>query len=70
MNTSLITDHQYDAWARELMQLQRDYPAIASECIEAEAFANLSETTSGFDLPIYGWVQTVAERLVRYHSAL
>lgn len=67
MNTTLIDDHTYDKWARELMELQREYPEIASECPEADAFHDWSETTSGFNLPLYGWVQTVAERVLRYH---
>jgi NAD-dependent DNA ligase len=67
-NTTLISDHTYDAWARELMELQRKYPDIAAECAHADAFADWSETTSGFNLPLYGWVQTVAERCLRYHE--
>jgi NAD-dependent DNA ligase len=70
MNTSIISDGQYDTWARELMQLQRDYPEIASECPEAESFADYNETTSGFNLPLHGWVQTVAERVLRYHNEM
>lgn len=52
------------------MQLQRDYPEIASECPEAEAFADYNETTSGFNLPLHGWVQAVAEQLLRYHNEM
>lgn len=68
MNTTLVSDHTYDAWARELMRLQRQYPDIASECIHAKDFANFSETTSGYDLPLYGWVEDMARRLLAYHE--
>lgn len=65
MNTTLISDEQYDAWARELMALQRDYPDIAADCIHAEDFAAFDETTSGYDLPLYGWVENTARRLLK-----
>jgi NAD-dependent DNA ligase len=67
-NTTLVSDEQYDAWARELMQLQKQHSDIANECIEPEAFKKFSETTSGFNLPLYGWVQAMAEHLLRIHK--
>lgn len=54
MNTSIIDDHRFDQLAYELVELQKQYPEIAAECIEAEAFEHFDGTT-GFDLPYHHW---------------
>lgn len=51
MNQSLISDAQWDSWARELVELQRKYPKIADRVDYHEAFKGFDGST-GFDLPI------------------
>lgn len=50
-NVSLITDKQFDAWAKELVQLQADNPQLSEKVFYyRDAFRNFDGTT-GFDLP-------------------
>lgn len=49
-NVNLISDMQWDNWAKELVQLQKDYPQIADKVIYSDAFKNF-DGSSGFDLP-------------------
>lgn len=49
-NTSIITDKQFDTWARELVALQQTYPTLAAECVHHDAFADFDGST-GFHLP-------------------
>ena len=65
MGTSLVTDKQFDKWAYELHDLQRQYPEIAAACPYAEDFANW-DGTSGYHLPLYGdWVERKAAQLLK-----
>lgn len=60
MNTNMVSDVQYDAWARELEQLQNAYPDIADNVDYAEYFKDFSAST-GFDLPLNDpWVRRKA----------
>lgn len=66
-NTSLVPDHIYDQWARELADLQKRYPEIAREAVYADAFSDFDgESVTGFDLPIYPEIVNTAQRLLRY----
>lgn len=51
-DASLIPDHTYDAWAQELIRLQREHPE-ASEAVayHRDAFRNFTSST-GYDLPL------------------
>lgn len=53
MNTSIVSDQQYDVWARELADLQTKYPDIAKNCIFPDAFADFGESVTGFNLPLH-----------------
>ena len=65
-NESLITDHTFDAWARELTELQRQWPEVAGGCVYAEAFKDFDGST-GFDLPLHDpWVMSKAAKLLEY----
>lgn len=56
MNTSTISDKQFDAWGKELAQLQNDNPEIADNLCFAYAFKDWDGTT-GFHLPLKNkWV--------------
>lgn len=50
-NISLISDNQFDAWAKELVQLQKDNPQLSEKVFYyKDAFRGFDGTT-GFDLP-------------------
>lgn len=69
LNKNIISDATWDKWARELVQLQKDYPKIAKEVIYADAFLGFDAST-GFDLPIHDdWVMMKAKQLCRLHTA-
>ena len=47
---NLISDHTYDAWGRELAELQDKYPDIAKQVPFAKEFEEFDGST-GFDIP-------------------
>lgn len=67
MDENIISDYQYDAFARELKELQEKYPEIAKTCAFHKEFEGF--TGSGFDLP-YNHPEIVwrAQRLLSYHE--
>ena len=50
LNQNLVSDQQWDSWAKELVELQKKYPKIAERVDYHEAFKDFDGTT-GFDLP-------------------
>lgn len=52
LGTSIITDAQWDGWARELVRLQSDHPQLSArvEYLQEE-FIGFDGST-GFDLPL------------------
>lgn len=50
LQTTLISDQQWDKWAKELVVLQNENPAIADKVVYANEFRGFDGTT-GFDLP-------------------
>lgn len=63
-NTNVISDKQFDTWARELVQLQKAYPDIAKTVDWADAFADWDATTGAF-LPLKDpWVVKTAMRFI------
>lgn len=65
LNTSLITDKQFDTWARELAKLQKDYPDISKQVPWYEEFIDWDGTT-GFNLPLRNpWVVSKSMKLLR-----
>lgn len=68
LGTSIVDDATWDRWARELVQLQKQYPEIAKECIHAKEFEDFDATT-GYHLPIYQlWIAHAARRLLDYEK--
>lgn len=64
LDTNLVSDSQWSAWAVELAQLQNQYPEIADKVIFAEAFKDF-DGSSGFDLPYRDeQIVTIAYRLL------
>lgn len=64
MDTSLITDKQFDEWGRELVQLQKDNPEIAKRICFADAFKDWDASTGAF-LPLQDpWIIRKAQQLL------
>ena len=63
LNTNLISDMQWDKWAKELVQLQNDYPHIADKVWLSTNFKDWDASTGAF-LPITeDWVIKIAKSL-------
>ena len=63
-NKNLISDKQWDEWAKELVTLQKDYPNISMKVMWFEEFKDFDATTGAF-LPLRdAWVQTKAQQLL------
>lgn len=63
LNQNVISDKQWDAWAKELVSLQKQYPNIAEQIIWADAFSDFDGTT-GFNLPLKdSWVMRKATQI-------
>jgi NAD-dependent DNA ligase len=65
LNTSIVSDYQFDRWAYELANLQDQFPEIAAAAPFAAEFTGWDGTT-GFDLPHNEWALRKAEQLLRY----
>ena len=65
-NQNLISDWQWSEWAKELEQLQHDYPEIADECPYADAYRGFTHST-GYNLPLDDlWAVNKSLALLRY----
>lgn len=63
LNKNIVSDKKWDEWAKELVVLQKKYPAIAEQVIWHEAFKDWDASTGAF-LPIKDpWVQKKAMQL-------
>lgn len=51
LDAPVISDHLFDRWCKDLVQLQAAYPTSAAQAPHAEAFADFTGST-GFDLPL------------------
>jgi hypothetical protein len=68
LNQSIISDHTFDKWCAELVELQEKYPEIADKCVYAEEFKGF-DGSSGFDLPFYyPEIQSTGHKLLRLHK--
>ena len=65
LNSNIISDKQWDEWARELVTLQEQYPDIAKNVMLSEYFMDWDASTGAF-LPITEpWVIEKAKWLLR-----
>lgn len=65
LNKNIISDKQWDKWARELVDAQQKYPEIAEQVIWSEAFKDFDASTGAF-LPITDeWVVNKAQYLLK-----
>ena len=63
-NDSIISDDKWIHYAKELGNLQKQYPEIAAKCVYHEAFVNF-DCSSGYGLPLDDpWANWKAERLL------
>jgi NAD-dependent DNA ligase len=68
LNESVISDHTFDRWSAELVELQEKYPEIADKCIYAKEFKDF-DGSSGFDLPFhYPEIQSIGYKLLKLHK--
>lgn len=64
MNQNIISDKKWDEWAKELRQLQADYPDISRQVEWYEAFADWDASTGAF-LPLKDeWVVNKAQKVL------
>lgn len=64
LDRNIIDDKTWDTWARELVQLQHDYPEESKDTIWYEAFADWDASTGAF-LPLKDeWVVKKAKYLL------
>lgn len=69
LDTNIIPDTKWDEWARELAQLQKDYPEISKEVRWYEYFADWDASTGAF-LPLKDeWVMRKAKEISRLFGA-
>ena len=68
MDQNLITDRQWDQWARELLDLQTRYPEVSRNVALYEYFKDWDASTGAF-LPISEpWVIKKAEYILKLFS--
>ena len=67
LNDNIISDSQWSKWAKELAQLQKDYPKESAEVEEYENFKNWDGSTGAF-LKFGENIKTVAHILLENQS--
>ena len=68
LNENIISDHTFDAWSKELVELKEKYPEELVESAYAKEFDDF-DGSSGFDLPYYcPNIQAVGFRLLKYRE--
>ena len=65
LNTNIVTDAVWNKWAKELVELQTQYPDISKNVRYAEEFEGFDGST-GFDLPKDAKIQETAKHLVEF----
>lgn len=70
LNDSIISDHTFDQWAKELANLMEEYKELAKKSAHYEAFKDFDGTT-GYNLPYsHPYIQNTGLRLLRFHKYL
>lgn len=68
MDDSIISDATWAKWAKELEELQKQYPDIAEQCVYADAFRGFDHST-GFNLPLHDeWATRKAMQLLKWRK--
>lgn len=66
MNESIISDHTFDQWCKELVELQLRHPHVARAAALYDKFKDFDGST-GFHLTGDPWVLSKAMNLLDYH---
>lgn len=68
LGENIISDYQFDMWAKELVELQEKYPEDSKKARYYDEFKDF-DGSSGFDLP-YAMpnIQAIGDRLLEYHK--
>lgn len=69
LNDNIISDSQWSKWAKELEQLQKDYPKESAEVEEYDQFKNWDGSSGAF-LKFGENIKTVAEILLSNSSQI
>jgi hypothetical protein len=70
LDTSIISDHTFDRWCNELVQLTEQYPEEASQVIYHKEFEGFDGST-GCDLPFsYPHIQSIGNKILKYHKRM
>ena len=65
MNDNIVSDHTFDKWCEELVELQKEFPEVSKEVELYEHFKDFDGST-GYDLPThFPWVADTWEKLKR-----
>lgn len=68
LDQNIISDKQWDEWARELVKLQKEYPEESKEVIWYDAFKDWDASTGAF-LPIKDeWVIRKSKQLLHWQK--
>lgn len=68
LSDNIVSDHKYDEWARELIDLQQKYPEEAKEAPYAKDFEGFQMGDS-FKLPMgEPWVIDTVTKIMAYHK--
>jgi NAD-dependent DNA ligase len=70
LNESIISDHTFDQWSKELVDLREQYPEEFKQSVHAKDFVDF-DGSSGFDLPYaHPDIQSTGYKLLNYHRRL
>lgn len=70
LNESIISDHTFDRWCKELVYLTEQYPEEASNVIYHKEFEHF-DGSSGYDLPYtLPDVQHAGNQILKYHKGM
>lgn len=67
LNQNIVSDHKWAQWAKELAQLQKDYPKESAEVEEYEQFKDWDGSSGAF-LKFGENIKTVAKILLELKS--
>lgn len=69
LNESIISDHTFDKWSKELVELREKHPEEYHASVYAQEFYEF-DGSSGYDLP-YGYpdIQNAGLRLLQYQKS-
>jgi NAD-dependent DNA ligase adenylation domain len=68
LDTSIIADHIYDLWCKQLAVFMKENPEIAKQSFYYEAFKEF-DGSSGYDLPFtIPHIQSTGYKLLKIHE--